>query len=196
MTTFAEHRTFLRRAAARPGLMGTFTPTSRRTAAEIARIVPRDRPTTVVELGAGTGALSPSVRARLAAGSRYVAVEVDAELVAHLRRTLPWLEVLAGDAADLEALLDGAGVGPVDAVVSSLPWTLVAAERRRRMFATIAGRLAPVGVFATINHLTAPPHRVRALRRDLETAFDEVFTTSPVWRNMPPARLHVCRRPC
>jgi phospholipid N-methyltransferase len=196
MTTFAEHRTFLRRAAARPDLMGTFTPTSTRTAAEIARIVPRDRPTTVVELGAGTGALCPAVRDRLAGGSRYVAVEVDAQLVAHLRASLPWLEVLAGDAADLDDLLDGAGVGPVDAVVSSLPWTLIGAARRRRMFATIAGRLAPGGGFATINHLTAPPWRVCALRRDLETAFDEVFTTAPVWRNLPPARLHVCRRPC
>jgi phospholipid N-methyltransferase len=34
-----------------------------------------------------------------------------AELVAHLRRTLPWLEVLPGDAAALRTLLADADVG-------------------------------------------------------------------------------------
>jgi hypothetical protein len=65
-------------------------------------------------LGAGTGALSPAIQARLSPGSRYVAVEVDGELVAHLHRRMPWLEVLPGDAADLATLLRDAGVGPVE----------------------------------------------------------------------------------
>jgi phosphatidylethanolamine/phosphatidyl-N-methylethanolamine N-methyltransferase len=196
MTTFAEHRTFLRRAVARPDLMGAFAPTSTGMAAEIARVVPRGRAATVVELGAGTGALCPAVRSRLGAGSRYVAIEVDGALVGHLRRTLPWLDVLHGDAADLGSLLAGAAVGPVDAVVSSLPWTFLPAPQRRRMLRSVAASLAPGGVFATITVLAALPHRVRALHADLDAVFDEVLTTAPVWRNLPPARLHVCRRPC
>jgi phospholipid N-methyltransferase len=189
------HATFLRRALREPALIGAPAPTGSALAAEIARAVPATRASTVVELGPGTGAICPAVRARLAPGSRYVAVELDGELVAHLRRTLPWLEVLPGDAADLRAVLDDAGVGEVDTVVSSLPWTLLPPAKRRSMLAGIAATLAPGGVFATITTLTALPARVRDLRRCLDATFDEVVATRPVWRNLPPSRLYVCRRP-
>jgi phosphatidylethanolamine/phosphatidyl-N-methylethanolamine N-methyltransferase len=188
--------TFLRRALRRPDLIGAPAPTGAALAAEIAAVVPATHATTVVELGPGTGAISPAIRARLAPGSRYVAVELDAELVVYLRRTLPWLEVLPGDAGDLRALLDDAGVGPVDAVVSSLPWTLLPPGRRRTMLTGIAATLAPAGVFATISTLTALPARVRDLRECLDGAFEEVVATRPIWSNVPPSRLFVCRRPC
>jgi phosphatidylethanolamine/phosphatidyl-N-methylethanolamine N-methyltransferase len=195
MITPTLDTTFLRRALRRPDLVGAPAPTGAALAAEIAAVVPAARASTVVELGPGTGAICPAVRARLAPGSRYVAVELDDELVAHLRRTLPWLEVLPGDAADLRALLDRAGVGRVDAVVSSLPWTLLPPAKRRSMLAGIAATLAPGGVFATITTLTALPSRVRDLRRCLDAMFCEVVATRPVWRNVPPSRLYVCRRP-
>jgi phosphatidylethanolamine/phosphatidyl-N-methylethanolamine N-methyltransferase len=195
MITPTPDTTFLRRAVRRPDLIGAPAPTGAPLAAEIAAVVPATQASTVVELGPGTGAICPAVRARLGAGSRYVAVELDDELVAHLRRTLPWLEVLPGDAADLGALLDRAGVDQVDAVVSSLPWTLLPPAKRRSMLAGIAAMLAPDGVFATITTLTALPSRVRDLRRCLDATFCEVVATRPVWRNVPPSRLYVCRRP-
>ena len=170
-------------------------PTGSALAAEIAAVVPSTRAVTVVELGPGTGPICPAVRARLAPGSRYLAVELDAELVTHLRRTLPWLEVLHGDAADLRTLLAGGEVGPVDAVVSSLPWTLLPPGKRRAMLAEIAATLAPGGVFATISTLTALPTLVRDLRESLDATFEDVVATRPVWRNVPPSRLFICRRP-
>jgi phospholipid N-methyltransferase len=195
MTAWTDHRTFLRRALRRPDLIGAPAPTGATLAAEVAAVLPAAGTPTVVELGAGTGALSPAIQARLSPGSRYVAVEVDGELVAHLHRRMPWLEVLPGDAADLATLLRDAGVGPVDVVVSSLPWTLLPPVQRRSMLATIAAALAPDGVFTTITTLTALPTRVRDLRRSLESTFDEVVAAAPVWRNLPPSRLYVCRGP-
>jgi phospholipid N-methyltransferase len=195
MTAWTDHRTFLRRALRRPALIGAPAPTGPALAAEIAAVLPATGTPTVVELGAGTGALAPAIRARLAPGARYLAVEVDAELVAHLRHRMPWLDVLHGDAADLATLLADAGVGQVDAVVSSLPWTLVPPAQQRAMLAGIAATLAPTGVFTTITTLTALPARVRDLRRSLEATFDEVVATEPVWRNVPPSRLYVCRCP-
>ncbi|MCW0215392.1 MAG: methyltransferase domain-containing protein [Pseudonocardia sp.] len=189
------HGTFLRRALRRPDLTGSPVPTGTALAVEIAAVVPRTGSPTVVELGAGTGVLSDAIRARLGPGSRSVAVEVDADFVAYLRRTRPWLEVLHGDAADLSSLLTEAGVGTVDAIVSSLPWTLLPPAQRRAMLADAARTLAPDGVFATITTLTAVPERVRDLVRCLEGEFLDVRPTSPVWRNLPPARLYVCRGP-
>jgi phosphatidylethanolamine/phosphatidyl-N-methylethanolamine N-methyltransferase len=185
---------FLRQALRRPTVVGAPAPTGPALAAEIAAVVPRFG--TVVELGAGTGAIVPAIRARLAPDARYVAVEIDERMAAYLRRRLPGLGVLCGDAAELDALLAAAGVGPVDAVVSSLPWTLFAPTRRDRTLDAVRAVLSPGGVFATIVTVTAPPWRVHQLRRGLRTAFDEVLETRTVWRNVPPSRLFVCRRPC
>ncbi|WP_308258893.1 class I SAM-dependent methyltransferase [Pseudonocardia sp. H11422] len=196
MTTSAAPRLlFLRRAACQPDRIGTFFPTSPTMATELSRVLPSTGGPTVVEIGAGTGALCPSIRRRLDPTARYLAVEIDPPLVEHLQTSLPWLEVLEGDAADLGRLLTTAGVGAVDAVVSSLPWTLLQPEPRQRMIEEITRVLRPSGVFTTICCVPGLPHRRREFRRLLESSFDEVLTTATVWRNMPPARAFVCRRP-
>jgi phosphatidylethanolamine/phosphatidyl-N-methylethanolamine N-methyltransferase len=195
VTDFADHRVFLNRALRRPARLGAPAPSGSALAARVAAAVPRTGRPTVVELGAGTGVLSRVIAARTPPGARFVAVELDPHLVEHLHRVQPELEVLAGDAAELGPLLAAAGVGPVDLVVSSLPWTLLPAPRRRSMLAGIAATMAPTGTFLTISTLTALPSRVRAVRADLAGTFRRVRQTPPVWRNVPPSRLLVGREP-
>ena len=188
---------FLRRAVRRPDLLGAPAPTGTRLAARVAALVPTDRPTTVVELGAGTGALTTAIAARLAPGSRFVAIELDPEMAAHLRAVRPDVEVVEGDAVDLVAILESIhiGSGHVDAVVSSLPWTFLPPAVRRNLLTDIAGLLAPDGVFTLIRVLVALPNRVRVLRDDLAGAFTDVHEDRPVWRNLPPAALVSARCP-
>ncbi len=191
----ADHLVFLRRAIRRPDLLATPFVTGDRLAAQLARVVPDGCQGTVVELGAGTGALSGPIRGRLGSGARHLAVELDGDLVTHLREHKPWLEVVQGDALDYDGLLAGAGIDKVDVVVSSLPWALFDQGQRRELLTAIGSRLAPHGVFATITTWMAMPHRVRELRAAFGGTFDEVVETATVWRNPPPARLFVCRRP-
>jgi phosphatidylethanolamine/phosphatidyl-N-methylethanolamine N-methyltransferase len=186
---------FLRRAARRPGLLGAPAPTGSRLAARVAAVVPADRAMTIVELGAGTGALTTAVAARLAPGSRFVAIELDPVLAAHLRAACPEVEVVEGDAVDVVEILAGLGIDRVDAVVSSLPWTFLPPAVRRDLLAGIARLLAPDGVFTLIRVLVALPSRVRVLRDDLAGAFADVREDRPVWRNLPPAALVSARRP-
>jgi phospholipid N-methyltransferase len=186
---------FLRRAARHPDLLGAPAPTGPRLAARVAAVVPADRPVTVVELGAGTGALTTAIAARLAPGSRFVAIELDPALAAHLRTTRPDVEVVHGDAVDLAAIVAERGIGRIDAVVTSLPWTFLAPDARRALFADIARLLAPDGVFTLIRVLVALPGRVRVLRDDLAGAFTDVREDSPVWPNLPPAALVTARCP-
>lgn len=191
----ADHLTFLRRAIRRPDLLATPFVTGSRLARDIARVIPHGSHSTVVELGAGTGAMSDPIRARLGPGARHLAVEIDPDLVAHLRASRPWLEVVQGDALEFTRLLDEAGIGRVDVVVCSLPWALFPAAQRRALLHDIAGRLTPDGAFSTITTWMALPGRVRDLREALGEVFDEVVETATVWLNPPPARLFVCRRP-
>lgn len=140
--------------------------------------------------------LSRAIRTRLPRGGRLVAVESDRALVGHLHRTLPGLEVATTDAAELERVLDAAGIDRVHAVVCSLPLTVMTPARRRQVLAAVARRLDPRGTFATIGY--RPAWAARALRSDMDRVFGRVEHTSTIWANLPPARLFLGRepRPC
>lgn len=191
-----ELRTFVSAAVRSPALIGAAVPTGSRVARRLAHVVPPGGAPVVVELGPGTGSVSAAIRDRLPAGGRYVAVELEPGMVAHLRGTVPDLELIEGNARDLVALLADAGIGPVDAVVGTLPWTLIPDADRAAILAAVAGVLRPDGVFTAIPYLhTLPFPPARRFRAQLDAAFGEVLLTSTVWRNVPPARTYVCRRP-
>ncbi|MGI5491242.1 class I SAM-dependent methyltransferase [Microtetraspora malaysiensis] len=189
-------RAFMSVALRRQGVVGAIAPSSPSLARALTAVVPTSGTPVVVELGPGTGSISDAIRERLSPGARHLAVEIEPDLVTHLRRTKPWMETIYGDAADLGALLARAGVDRVDAIVSTLPWSLFPARRQERILGEVSRALAPTGAFTTVTYLHALPLAgARALRRRLRAAFDEVLTTGPVWRNLPPGMAYVCRRP-
>lgn len=184
---------FLATALRRPTTVGAFWPTSPGLGEVLAEVVPSHGQPTVVELGAGTGAVSTEISRRLPPGGRQVAIEIDPKLADHLERTRPHLTVLRGDAADLDTLLS---TPFVDAVVSALPWSMFSEHTQRRILTQICRRLSPGAGFSTIAYLHAlPVAGARRFRQLLHTCFDEVVITRTVWRNLPPAVAYICRRP-
>ncbi|WP_188988015.1 class I SAM-dependent methyltransferase [Saccharopolyspora thermophila] len=180
----------------RPKLVGAVAPSSPHLAREMAAVVPTSGSPVVVELGPGTGALSGAIRERLPEGGRQLAIELDGGMVDYLRAELPWLEVVQGDAARLGDLLAEAGVGRVDAVVSGLPWSIFPARLQQDILQQVGSVLAPGGAFTTFAYVHALGMTgARLFRRRLDLTFDEVLTSRTVWRNVPPARSYVCRRP-
>lgn len=191
-----EYRTFVARAVRQPSTVGAVLPTSQHVAAAMAEVIPSSGTPTVVELGPGTGALSDAIRHRIPEGGRHIAVEIDPEMVRYLRSTKPWLDVIEGDATSLRALLASTGITRIDAVISSIPWTLLPAQSRQELLDEISRSLEPDGVFTAITYLTALWRRSSTdFDRSLRASFDEVLPRSAVWRNVPPARVYVCRRP-
>lgn len=203
---------FLRRALRDQLTVGAVAPTSAVLARVMVDLVAPLSGRLVVELGAGTGAISRAVGPRLGAGGRHVAVERDPVMLAELEAVAPWALRLPGDAADLVALLGAAGVissttmggaptgaagrDGVDVVLCSLPWSYFTSSLRARILEQTLGVLAPNAVFATIAYRpTRLSPRSRAFRAELRSAFAEVDTTTTVWANTPPARIYVCRRP-
>jgi phosphatidylethanolamine/phosphatidyl-N-methylethanolamine N-methyltransferase len=187
---------FLRRVVTQQASIGAIAPTLPILARRLARLVPPTPGLRVLELGAGTGAISVEIGARLGPGARHVALERDAELLATLEHRAPWAERLVGDARELVPLLDSVGLGEVDVVLSALPWSYFEPEVQRDTLAAIRSTLAPDGIFATIVCRTAMLNpRSRAFRAALDASFDEIVTTPTTWANLPPARLLVCRGP-
>ncbi|MFL5403502.1 MAG: 16S rRNA (adenine(1518)-N(6)/adenine(1519)-N(6))-dimethyltransferase RsmA [Gemmatimonadales bacterium] len=67
--------------------------------ARIADALEADAAATVLEIGPGPGTLTEALATR---AGRVVAIEKDPDLIAPLRRRLPGVEVVAGDALDLD----------------------------------------------------------------------------------------------
>ena len=176
--------------------IGAIAPTSPSVARRIAGLIPPGPGRIVVELGAGTGAISAAIGPRLGAGSRHIAVEREPELLDALRHKAPWAEQVVGDAQDLSARLKDLGVSQADVVLSSLPWANFDPDLQRRILDQVIESLAPDGLFAAIAYRpTRTTQRSRAFRSALRTSFDEVSISSTLWANLPPARLYVCQTP-
>ena len=171
-------------------------PSSARLGAVLTEIVPRDGAPVVVELGPGTGAVSRQIERRLPPSGRHLAVELDPVMAASLRRWRPGIQVIEGDAADLDDILAQRVTQPVDAVVSSLPWSLFDARQQATTLAAVSRAIGPTGAFSTFAYLHGLPLTgARRFRHLLRRVFDEVVRTAPVWTNVPPAEVYVCRRP-
>jgi phosphatidylethanolamine/phosphatidyl-N-methylethanolamine N-methyltransferase len=187
---------FLAAVARSPVTVGAVAPSSTHLAARLAAVIPRVGEPVVVELGPGTGSVTTAIEYRLGGRGRHVAVEIDPVLADYLRAEHPSVEVLVGDAVDVERLFAEYRVPPVDAVVSGLPWSLIGPDAQRAIVEATARSLAPSGCFTTFAYLHAlSTSRARQFRALLGEVFDEVLTTRTVWWNLPPAVTYVCRRP-
>jgi phosphatidylethanolamine/phosphatidyl-N-methylethanolamine N-methyltransferase len=187
---------FLRRVVTDQANIGAIAPTMPILARRLAGLIPPTPGLRVVELGAGTGAVSTAIGPRLGRGAQHFALERDPDLLAALETRAPWARRIPGDAAELVSHLAALDVDEVDVVISALPWGYFDAGLQRRIMAEVCSVLVPGGVFATIACLpTRLNPRSRSFRTTLEASFKEVVVTSVTWANLPPARLLVCRGP-
>jgi phospholipid N-methyltransferase len=192
----AARRAFLAAALRNPAQVGAVVPTSDVMGELLTRIVPRSGAPVVIELGPGTGAVTGVIDDRLSPAARHIAIELDPDMAAYLRRTHPSLEVVEGNAIKLGALLAEHDVEHADAVVSGLPWALFDGDTQVSILTQIADLIGPTGAFTTFAYrhgLLLPA--ARRFRRALHETFEEVLVTATVWRNVPPAFVYVCRRP-
>lgn len=187
---------FLRRAVTDQATLGALAPTFPALARRLAGLIPPSPGLRVLELGAGTGAISAAIGPRLGSGAQHLALERDPTLLAALEECAPWAIRIPGDAAELASHLRALGVSEVDVVISSLPWTYFGPGLHRCILGQVRSVLAPDGMFATIacRPIRLNP-RLRAFRALLDASFDDVIATPTTWANLPPARVLVGRRP-
>ncbi|GAB1644057.1 class I SAM-dependent methyltransferase [Krasilnikovia sp. MM14-A1259] len=188
---------FLLAALRRPREIGAIAPTGRALAAQAAGLIDTARaPRTVVELGPGSGTITRAIQSWLPPGSTFCTVERNSAMAAYLTQAWPALNVIHGDAADLPRLLHNVGIGPVDLIISALPWSLIPPPAQEQILSGVARVLHPHGTFATIITVPVRPlPAARQFRRRLTATFGDVKPSPIVWRNVPPAHLWICREP-
>lgn len=177
---------FLKRWAANPLQMGSVVPSSRALGRRIAAQVRRSGDEVVVELGAGTGAVS---RALLDGGvppDRLVVVEIVPDMARHLARTLPGVTVIEGDAFALSEALPKALHGKVGTAICGIPLVLLPLEQQRRFVAAVEA-VAPGRGFLLYSYcVTSPlPSHTLGLTAKREAWTPLNFPPASVWRYCP-----------
>lgn len=184
-TSLADNFRFLKALISRPKSVGAVAPSSPALARAMARLIdPAAGP--VLEIGAGTGVVSEAILERGVAPSQLTLVEYDEELARHLAVRFPRVDVIQGDAFELDRTLRGHNGVPFGAIISGLPLLNHPVKRRLAFMESVTRRLvpgAPVIQFSYGTHAPVPPPPGFAVVR-----------TAQVWANIPPARVWVYRK--
>jgi phosphatidylethanolamine/phosphatidyl-N-methylethanolamine N-methyltransferase len=123
LAALSDTTLFLQEWLANPQRTGSVTPSSPRLAAAMARWLPVDPESYVLELGPGTGAVTAALIKRGLREERLVAIERNPKMAQLLRRRFPRAHIITGDAWQLDDLLreHHEPIERVGAVISSLP---------------------------------------------------------------------------
>ncbi|MCC5986559.1 MAG: hypothetical protein JJT95_02680 [Pararhodobacter sp.] len=176
---------FLRAFFRNPRQISAIAPSSQNLAEAMVSQIPLDA-RRVIELGAGTGVFT---RAILDSGIDPCAldvIEMDEGFSALLRQRHQRLRVHRRRAEEIA----GIGLAPADAMVSGLPLLSMSERSQGAILEGAFSLLVPSAPFIQFTYGPSVPLRARLLR---ELGLTSTRTTR-IWRNWPPATVHVLRR--
>jgi len=140
----------------KPLCIAAANPSGARLADAVARCIDLARPGPILEVGAGTGSLTQGLVRAGCPPERIIALEREPALAAMLRRELPALAVIEGDATRIGEYLAGS-VERLAAVVSSLPIKWFPVEAQNAVVRPCLDLLGPGGRFLQLtNAFTSP----------------------------------------
>ncbi len=187
MPWFKSLAVFSRELLANPRPIGAACPSSPGLAKRVAGMVGSHKDHFVVEIGAGTGAITAALLRHCVAPQRLIAIERSPALVKVLRQRFSGVRIIEGDACDLTGILErsaGIDLRRVTHLVSSLPLRSLPPEHVSKI----------TGEFC---RLVSQGSRLVQYTYDLRKGSGEVFSefsrhdSSVVWLNLPPARVEV-----
>ena len=176
----AENWLFFRRWLKNPRQLGTLAPIS----VKLSRLAAKEALSQytpgmpVVEIGAGTGRLT---RALLNCGVRpedLTVVELDGEMCDFLRKSIPDIHVIEGDATHLNSLIPSQICEKVGVVVSAIPLMYLNEPLRQSLIKAAFSVLRPQ---AKIVHVTYNPKSPLNFWKTIKQS-----RVAAAWFNFPP----------
>jgi phosphatidylethanolamine/phosphatidyl-N-methylethanolamine N-methyltransferase len=184
---FDDEVRFFRGWMTRPKAVGSVIPTSSFTARRMASVVEPASGLAVLETGPGTGVITKAILERGVAPENLYALEFSPEFALHLRRNFPKVNVIEGDAFDLDGSLPDTAPKAFDCVISGIPLLNFPVERRVAYLESLLSRIAPGRPVVQLTYGPKSPVPPGLGNYTVEH-FDFVI------RNLPPTQLWVYRR--
>jgi len=189
LATLQDSTLFLREWLANPQRTGAVAPSSPKLAAAMARWLPSDPESYVLELGPGTGAVTAALIKRGLREDRLIAIERNPNMARLLRQRFPSAHIITGDAWQMDVLLreHHEPVESVGAVISSLPLLNFTPAEAETLINKIRAILHSGGKWVQYSyHLGGRHHKSATHFRRLASKI--------VWLNLPPARVNVYQK--
>ncbi len=166
-----------------PARVGSVAPSSGCLERRLVREAQVAQAGTVVELGTGTGGTTTALLRAMRPSARLLAIELDPQFHQHVAQRVrdPRLHLALDSAERLEALLAAHGLGPVDAIVSGIPFSTLPRLAADRIAASVARALKPGGRFVA--------YQVRASVEDYLGPYLGPAQRAWEWVNLPPVRV-------
>jgi phosphatidylethanolamine/phosphatidyl-N-methylethanolamine N-methyltransferase len=183
-----EEVLFFRTWATSPLKMGSVTPTSRALAAVMVELANVDPTGWTLETGPGTGVVTQALIAAGIPAERIVSVEYDKDFCKHLKKRFPGINVIRGDALDLESTLGEFRDIKFSAALSGIPLLNLPKKKRAPYLEGLLDRLEPGGVISQLSYSFVPPQEAIPGRLAVDKS-------KWVTLNFPPGRAWVYRRP-
>jgi phosphatidylethanolamine/phosphatidyl-N-methylethanolamine N-methyltransferase len=191
-------KTFAIAAATDFQSIASIAPSSRHLAHAMLEGLPIDSARTVVELGAGTGAITRVLLERLPRHATLLAFEINPELINCLKESFPdpRLVLVNSSAENLGQVLRRRGYSRVDAVVSSLSLRFMPDDRQRLLLEGLDPFMDERSVYTQYQYVHGLRFENGKAQRHsslpfLSQYFDSIRCRT-VWRNLPPARVFTC----
>lgn len=171
----------------KPSEVGALIPSSRFLAARMMNAVDLANAKTIVELGAGTGAITSELLQRARKDATILIIDNNPESISLLQSRLPEnrnVNLIQADARLIKEIIAEFSIGKVDSVVSSLPYTSLGIALTREILKCTSEVLDDRGHFVAFQYSPV-------LRKTLEDYFN-IERSEVEFRNFPPAIVYRC----
>ncbi len=174
-------------------------PSSRFLAEAMVEPLPLRAAKVVVELGSGTGVMTRELLQLVPDDCQVLAFEINPQFIEYLRNEVqdPRLEVVASGAENAAAELRCRGYTRVDAVLSSLGFSMMPEAFTHQVIRGLRPFLDRRSGFTQFQYLRAIRWQDGGVEfLDLRTVLGQYFShvkRRKVWRNLPPANVLHCR---
>lgn len=187
MQRFEEDLRFFRGWLEKPRAVGSVVPTSSITARRMASVIDPSSGLPVLELGPGTGVITKAILQAGVQPKNVWSVEYSADFVRHLRRDYPGVNIIHGDAFNLDMTLGDQCTMRFDSVISGVPLLNFPVPARIAYIEDLLGRIAPGRPVIQLTYGLKSPVPPGKGNYTVEH-FDFIM------RNFPPTQLWVYRR--
>ncbi|MGI8555841.1 MAG: class I SAM-dependent methyltransferase [Pyrinomonadaceae bacterium] len=172
-----------------PLAVGAVTPSSPELALKmIENIIPNEN-NIVLELGVGTGSFTKALRLIVHNEKSYLGLEINRAFVRALRRELPDMKIIGGNAAKAVSLHCKSNLGKVGYIISGIPFVTLPNETGDEILEEIS-RFMDAGncIFRTFQYAHGYyfPSAIK-LRDFMKSRYGKAEKSPLIFKNVPPA---------
>jgi len=167
--------------------VGTITQSGKVLSNKVASFIESDRRVTIVEIGAGDGAITKAILNRISSDSKLYSIELNENLFKKLveikdDRFTP----INGNAENLEEILSKYGISEIDHLVSALPFIVFPEKIAEKILVKSKKFIKKDGYYLQIHYAKTITSLYESVFGNLKSYF--------VLNNVPPAYVFVCQK--